>query len=354
MKRLSIPSSKFDEIIKEAITVLRDGGLIIFPTETCYGIGCDATNPDAVTKMLAYKKRREGKAVSIAVPDEKTAKQYVEVNKTAENLYQTFLPGPITVISKSLSTVDPRLEAENGTLGIRIPDYAFTLELLKQFGKPISATSANVAHQKTPYSYDDIANHTTKTQQAMIDLFLDAGQLPHNPSSTVVDTTLNEEKILRQGEITLTAANSYISTKEQETREIARKFYHSHIKPLSQNACVVVSLHGDLGAGKTQFTKGIAHALGIQEEIVSPTFNIVREYAFDKKMLYHVDTWRLHEQEGIEEFLPSSYFEIGNIVVIEWAEKIFQFLEKLEKEETIQILKVQITSQSLEKRTINF
>ena len=122
-----------ENIIKEAIRVLESGGLIIFPTETCYGLGADATNPQAIKKLFQYKSRREGKPLSIAVSDPEMAKNYVEINELAENIYQNYLPGPITVISKSLKKTAPGVDSEYGTLGIRWPDYPLVLEIIKKF-----------------------------------------------------------------------------------------------------------------------------------------------------------------------------------------------------------------------------
>jgi len=83
---------------KLVIEILSHNGLIIYPTETCYGVGVDVTNSKAVEKLLSYKKRPEGKAISIAVSDKDMAERYVDLNEKALNLYQNFLPGPLTII----------------------------------------------------------------------------------------------------------------------------------------------------------------------------------------------------------------------------------------------------------------
>jgi L-threonylcarbamoyladenylate synthase len=141
-KIINLATTPTSEIIKTAVEVLSRGGLVIFPTETLYGIGADATNQAAIDKLLQYKSRREGKPLSIAVNSLEMAEQYVEVNKTALNLYQNFLPGPLTVVSKSLGRVAKGVESEIGTLGVRIPDYQLVLDIVTAFGKPITATSA--------------------------------------------------------------------------------------------------------------------------------------------------------------------------------------------------------------------
>jgi tRNA threonylcarbamoyl adenosine modification protein (Sua5/YciO/YrdC/YwlC family) len=162
--------------ISLACNALSRGELVIYPTETCYGIAADATNPDAVTKLLIFKGDRH-RQVAIAVSDRAMAKKYVKLNEIAINLYAKFLPGPITVISDSLHAVDPRLESATGTLGIRIPNYPITLLLINRFGRPITATSANTSGKKEPYSLADWQKYTTPDKQNMVSLFLDAGKL---------------------------------------------------------------------------------------------------------------------------------------------------------------------------------
>lgn len=345
--------------MKIALQVLNGGGLIIYPTETCYGVGVDTTNKKAVTKLLIYKKRLEGKAISIAVADQIMASKYVDINRTARNLYANFLPGPLTVISKSKGKVDKRLEAENHTLGIRMPDYHQILDLVQEFGKPITATSANSAGKKTPYSYDDVINNLSHKQRGLIDLFLDGGELPYHPPSTVVDTTLNDEWVLRQGEIKFKVkgekvkGKSRISKSEKETQEIATKLIKDQIAKGLNSYCIIFSLQGELGSGKTQFAKGIGRALGIKKEIISPTFNIVNEYAYQKGKIIHIDTWRLYEEEDFKSYLPEKDLSAGNIIVIEWGEKIFKYLKELSKIKNIKIVTVNLAYRGFEKRVIS-
>ncbi len=344
--------------IKRAVFILKNGGLIIYPTETCYGLGADATNNEAVKKVLEFKGQRGGKPISVAVCDRKMAEKYVAINETADNFYQKFLPGPLTVVSKSRGKVVKWLEAGKGTLGIRIPDYSLTLAIVKGFGRPITSTSANTSGKKTPYCLDDVLKYTTEKRLGLVDLFLDAGRLPYNPPSTVVDTTLNELKILRQGEIRIKATpeNTFVSESEKQTKEIAAKilnlFNHSTTQPL------IFALQGELGAGKTQFVKGLALALGIKDNIVSPTFTIVREYPYlrrtvlRKLMFYHLDTWRLEKGEELLVLGLEKMLKPGNIIAIEWLQKIKSVLERFAKSKKAKIVWVNIKYVSETKREI--
>jgi Putative translation factor (SUA5) len=132
------------------------------PTETVYGTFVDATNPKAVEKLNQYKKRPFGKPYSVAVSDRKMAEKYVFLNETAKNLYQNFLPGPLTIISKGKGKVAKGVESETGTLGIRIPAYKLVTDVIKKYGKPLTATSANPSYKKTPYKISDIIENVSE------------------------------------------------------------------------------------------------------------------------------------------------------------------------------------------------
>lgn len=387
MKRLLVSSQTKREIIQTVIEILNNGGLVVYPTETCYGIGVDATNQQAVEKLLKYKERPEGKAISIAVSDHEMAEKYVEVNETAENLYKNFLPGPVTVISNTkkdvqgFSRIAKGIVAEDGSLGIRMPDYKFTLELIKVFGKPITATSANMSGRKTPYKIEDILENVPDKKKELIELIIDAGELPHNPPSTVVDTRLNSNEILRKGRISLqdpkilrsqdpNKLKKFTSHSEEETRKIGENLM-KELLPELQNKAVVFALQGDLGAGKTQFAKGVARALGIKENVTSPTFTIVKEYGFtlrhpedppaggdegspanagsrtsreillrqlaekNDNVFYHIDTWRMQEEKELVDLGFEDMIKPGNVVVVEWMQKAKDLIEKIQRDSIV-------------------
>ena len=112
--------AELTRLIDQAIAVIKNGGLVIYPTETTYGIGANPHSTPAIDKLLQYKSRREGKPLSIAVNSQTMAEQYVKINQQAQNFYQRFLPGPYTVISQLKKTVDidKRVASEFGTLEI--------------------------------------------------------------------------------------------------------------------------------------------------------------------------------------------------------------------------------------------
>lgn len=201
MKIIALTHNNYGEVVREAVQTFRQGGLVVYPTETTYGIGADATNQQAIDKLLKYKKRREGKPLSITVADQKMAEEYVKLNASAKHIYMNFLPGPVTVVSKGKHKVSSGVESELGTLGIRIPAYPLVLDIVKEFGRPVTATGANASYKKRPYSIKDILDNISERQKSLIDLVLDAGELLHNEPSTVIDTTFDELSVLRQGAI---------------------------------------------------------------------------------------------------------------------------------------------------------
>jgi len=365
---------KTREIADLASKVLSEGGIVIYPTETCYGIGVDSTNRKAVEKLLKYKGDRKGKPISVAVSSKKMAEEYIEFNPQAENLFNNFLPGPITIVAQGKHKVDSKLESEDGKLGIRFPKHDLALQIIKVFGKPITATSANVSSGKTPYEIQkDILERIPDSKKELIDLILDVGKLEYHPPSTIVDTTLNDQKILRQGEFVMPkTAIKYVSENEVETIKIAEKITNDLprgkagkllITNENKKTCLIFALQGDLGAGKTQFAKGVAKALGIKSKIKSPTFIICSEYPIachprvggdpgldfrfhgnDKagRKFYHIDTWRMQNEQELYEIGFLEMLKPGNVIVIEWGEKVFGILREIEKNRNIKIIKIKI------------
>ena len=348
---MRILKSTQKNIISQAVKILKAGGLVIYPTETCYGAGVDATNPVAVNKILAYKTFRQGKPMSIAVADIKMAAKYVKLNPTAKNLYQKFLPGPLTVISAGKHKVAPGVESSTGTLGIRIPNYSLILKILKSFGKPITATSANVSYKPRPYSIKQLLKYTSQKQQTLIDLFIDAGTLPKRPASTIVDTTLDDPLILRQGKLLPPRGErSYhpgvVTHSPQETSQLAQTLCLKHWNCL-QTRPLIFLLIGDLGTGKTQFAKGIGKFLKLTANINSPTYTIVKEYDYDRHQIkgkfIHLDTWRLQHLAELDMLNLQAHFKPKNIIAVEWADRTVDPILKISRAARAKIITVKIS-----------
>ncbi|NCN06302.1 MAG: threonylcarbamoyl-AMP synthase [Candidatus Pacebacteria bacterium] len=348
MQIIQLQKDNQKTVVVEATKTLSAGGLIIFPTETTYGAGVLATNTTAVEKLLAYKSRREGKPLSIAVADQKMASEYAVLNEQAKKLYKQLLPGPVTVVSQAKANkLAPGVVSEFGTLGVRVPDYQFVLALLRKLGEPITATSANGSGKPRPYSIETTLKHLSAKQQSLIDLVIDAGKLPHNPPSTVIDTTLSTPVTLRQGAIALTSKDStaLVSKSTDETKHIAGQLCLQHWDGVNKNG-LVLALDGPLGAGKTVFAQGVAQFLGITERLTSPTYSYIQEYDFTRHqttgILYHCDLWKIDSAEACERLELEQLFGQNKIVIIEWFSQVQNYLEPLLANSEVQLIRLKI------------
>ena len=336
MRIIKLSEYTEDIIIQEAIKVLNSGGLVIYPTETTYGIGVDASNQKAVDKLLSYKGRKEGKPLSVAVANKKQAQRYVEINPTAENIYNNFLPGPVTVISKYKSNLAFGIASEKGTLGVRIPKFQFTLQLLIAYDKAITATSANPYNSKAPYKIDDIINSISNKQKNLIDLIIDVGELTHNNLSTVIDTESGNIETIRNGDFHFNLKKVFISKNVLNTIEFGEKVGKYIINDMNHDKPILIAIQGDLGAGKTHFASGVAKSLGITQTVKSPTFIIANEYKLNILPIlstsglkfFHIDTYRMEKSEEMINIGFELMCSKSNIILIEWANKVLDILDQ--------------------------
>jgi len=359
MKTIDYNNTLKTSIIKEAIKVLKDGGLVVYPTDTCYGLGADALNPRAIDKIIKFKGSRKGKPISIAVASQKMAANYIKTNPTAKNIFQNLLPGPITVVCQGKHKVDPRLESSLGTLGIRIPNHSLAQAIIKDFGRPITATSANTSGKKTPYQINDIIKNISPSKRSLIDLIINAGQLPANPPSVVVDTSLDQPSLLRQGKISFSQlkVQSIVTRSPKDTRQLAEKLFQKY-SPLLTGRCLIFALQGELGSGKTQFAKGIGLGLQIKQMIKSPTFNIIHEYPFEINkhpgIYYHLDIWRINQDQEAKKLEWEKMIKPNNVIVIEWVEKAKQILNSLTPKTKTKVIWIKLSHLGKNKRRIKF
>lgn len=355
MKVIRLTNSNKKEVLKEFAKVLNSSGLVIYPTETCYGVAVDATNQKAVDKLLAYKTLRKDKPISVALYSKKEASKYVNLNKTALNIYDNFLPGPITVVSKGKGILAKGVESIYGTQGVRVSSHPFVLDFSKFYKKPFTATSANASYQKTPYSVRDILDNLSQKQKDLIDLIIDQGILPKRKPSTVVDTTLEGIHIVREGGIKLHKPIVYKSNSLKDTENLAKEICKKLEKYLG-NKKVIFLLQGDLGAGKTHFAKYLAKYLKIRSNVVSPTFTLCNEYdgkVKNKKIkFYHLDTYRMYSEDEFEILNPKEIFSKNNVVLVEWANKLYDYLMNFTKGGIVVF--VSIVAPKIDERVFNY
>jgi L-threonylcarbamoyladenylate synthase len=184
--------------VQEAVRIFMSGGVVVYPTETSYGLGADATSNKAVKKVIALKKRAKTKKISIAFSDLKMAQKYLIITKDAERLAKAFLPGPLTLV------VENRVKKK---VGFRIPNNKLVRSMIKKLGKPITATSANISGEGDLYKIKDVM----KIFDNKANLIIDGGNLKKRSTSTVFDVM--ERKILRKGPVSekkiLSVLNAY-------------------------------------------------------------------------------------------------------------------------------------------------
>lgn len=143
--------------INQALEVLKSGGLILYPTDTIWGIGCDATNPEAVEKVFQLKGRGKEKSLIVLLHNENQLASYVtEIPEVAYQLIE-YTEKPLTIVYSAAKNLAPNVIAEDGSIGIRIVNHDFCQQLLQRFRKPLVSTSANISGQSSPTSFDDIA-----------------------------------------------------------------------------------------------------------------------------------------------------------------------------------------------------
>lgn len=195
-----ILDAKRTEAIAHAADALRAGGVIVYPTDTLYGLGADALSDEAVSKIHTIKGRDEHKPIHAIVADLEMAERFAYIDGTARILAEKFLPGPLTLILKKKDGIETGIAKGIDTFGIRIPDNSFCRQLVESFGGPITTTSANRAGMHPMPTVQGILEQFGE-QAELIACSIDAGEAPKRVPSTVVDCSGERPIILREGAI---------------------------------------------------------------------------------------------------------------------------------------------------------
>jgi L-threonylcarbamoyladenylate synthase len=181
-----------------AAEVIQAGGLVVYPTETLYGLGANALHTGAIRRVREIKKRDSQKPILVIVPTFHAAEQLVtDIRPAARLLMQRFWPGPLTLVFKASAAVPEELTRTAHTIGIRIPSSPLCLKLLKLCGCPITSTSANLSGEPPAREIEPIR----RALAPGVDLYLDGGRLKDVEPSTVVDTTGSTLRVIRQGAV---------------------------------------------------------------------------------------------------------------------------------------------------------
>ncbi len=201
MKKLALNKLNRTLVIKEAVKVLKRGGIIVYPTETAYGLGADFLNLKAIAKIYKIKGRNFKKPLAVLVSSLAMAKRFVSFNKVSSALAKKYWPGPLTIILNFKIQILKEFRIKNyKTLGLRISSNKLATLIVRKLGKPLTSTSANISGKLDCYSVDEIESQFEKRKYKP-DLIIDAGRLPKRKASTVVKITDGQIKILRKGKI---------------------------------------------------------------------------------------------------------------------------------------------------------
>jgi tRNA threonylcarbamoyl adenosine modification protein (Sua5/YciO/YrdC/YwlC family) len=180
--------------INKAVSVLKEGGVIIYPTDTVYGIGCDIFNKEALERIFAIKNDGNSKLLSFVCSDLKDISRYARVSDYAYRTMRHLLPGPYTFILPAAKLVPKKLWSKRKTVGIRVPNNNITLKLVEELGNPVISTSTT--NRKGDVIYDPLEIKNIFNSQ--VDLMLSMGPLMGEPS-TVVDLSEDGPEIIRKG-----------------------------------------------------------------------------------------------------------------------------------------------------------
>lgn len=188
------PQNPQIRFISKAVDVLKSGGIIVFPTDTYYGLGCDLFNKAGIDQILSIKNENDTKLFSFICSDLKDISKYAKVSDYAYRTMKHLLPGPYTFILPAAKVIPKKLWSKRKTVGIRVPDHSVTLQLVRQLGNPIASTSATTRLGEPitdPFEIKNIFN-------SRVDLMLASNTVSFEPSS-VVDLSGDEPEIIREG-----------------------------------------------------------------------------------------------------------------------------------------------------------
>jgi L-threonylcarbamoyladenylate synthase len=204
--------------LDDALSILRRGGVVAFPTETVYGLGADATNPRAVARVFEIKGRPGTNPLICHVADANVARRYVRAwPLAASQISEAFWPGPITIVLPKTDAIVPAVTAGLSTVGLRAPNHPLALELLRALDGALAAPSANKSSHVSPTT----AQHVRDELDDAVDLILDGGPCEVGIESTVLSLVDDVPRILRPGGITREMIAKVLGRRIEEGREIA-------------------------------------------------------------------------------------------------------------------------------------
>ena len=206
------PSNPSEKELAKAAEVAKRGGLVVYPTDTVYGLGTNPLIPSAVTRVYRVKERPMNKPLPVLVSSIEVAKHLVEMSLTAECLAKRLWPGAVTLILPARPVVPRELHAGTGKLGIRMPNHQVALRLIDMSGGALVGTSANKHGRKSPCTVEEVLEQLN----GEVDVIVDAGPTPRGMPSTVVEMLKDEIRLVRKGPVGLDIIVSLLEECEKE------------------------------------------------------------------------------------------------------------------------------------------
>lgn len=365
------PRTLFDlssSFLDYARGVLKTGGIVVCPSDTVYGLLVDAKNEQAVRKLITFKERPVGKAISIFVDGFEMFESVVDTRALTPSA-RSLLPGPYTFVLPSLHSVSPLLEAEDGSLGVRligkkitvagddVSPADFVTTLVAAYGGPVTATSANLAGRPSCSSIGALHSQLSDEKKSLIDLIIDIGTLPTRKPSTVMSFLAKTPQLLRAGDRPMTHVHTYISHSTADTHLIASEIYAVLRANRDITRPTLLLLDGEMGAGKTTLMQGLAQSLDISR-IVSPTYAYECEYDIDQSVsdvgwdtLRHYDLYHIQSDDDLRALQIIARLTPRILACIEWPGRMSGVITDAELA-TCQVVKVTLRVRSSKQREI--
>ncbi len=184
-----ITLDNYEKALVTAVTILKNKGIIVYPTDTVYGIGCIAEDKETVERLIKIKERSPNKSLSVLFSDMDMIEKYVEISDKQKEILIKHLPGPYTFILKEKIHFDWN---KTGKIAVRVPEYFFIRKVVSMLGKPIITTSANISGDKAPYSFTQINPKIIEK----VELVINGGTTLYKKPSKIIDLTTG--KIIRE------------------------------------------------------------------------------------------------------------------------------------------------------------
>jgi len=200
------PENPDKKVISEAISILRNRGLVVYPTDTVYGLGANPLDAEAVRKVY-WAKRRVGKPLPILVSSIDAVKRIAYVDEAALRLMERFWPGPLTIVLRAKDVIPKEVTLGTGKVGVRMPNHKVALMLAERLNGLIIGTSANISGKPSPKTIEEVIEQLGDR----VDLILDAGPARIGIPSAVVDLTGNRLRIIREGPISYSELLSVVN-----------------------------------------------------------------------------------------------------------------------------------------------